>query len=92
MSAYRKFDLDAVTPAKVAKAAKREPALASLATLAVPPLDAEGIPIGACPACGAREFWRWPVQHAQHDGKWRCYRCEPIPPNAGPCDAVAVPA
>ena len=62
-----------------------------LAALSGPPLDASGIPIGPCPTCGAHEFWRWPAHHPHHDGRWHWYRCNLIPPKAGPCDACTVP-
>lgn len=55
------------------------------------PVDEQGIACGPCPSCGARELWRYPHFHAFHDGRWRCYVCDPIPRGAGPCDAVALP-
>ena len=57
-----------------------------------PPLDAEGLPIDECPACGHRSFWRWPQSSPHfHSHDWRCIRCTPIPSDAGPCDACALP-
>ena len=57
-----------------------------------PPLDAEGLPIDECPACGHRSFWRWPQSSPHfHSHDWRCIRCTPIPFNAGPCDACSLP-
>jgi hypothetical protein len=57
-----------------------------------PPLDAEGVPRGGCPSCGRGEFWRWPEFHREFDSRgWRCWFCEPPPPDSGPCDFCGVP-
>ena len=57
-----------------------------------PPLDAEGLPVAPCPGCGGRSFWRWPQSNPRHDPRaWFCIRCTPIPLEAGPCDACALP-
>ena len=57
-----------------------------------PTLDAEGLPVAPCPACGGRSFWRWPQSSPHHHPRaWFCIRCTPIPSNAGPCDACALP-
>ncbi len=57
-----------------------------------PTLDAEGIPVAPCPACARRSFWRWPQSSPHHHPRaWFCIRCTPIPSDAGPCDACALP-
>ena len=67
-------------------------ALAGPADAPRPPLDAEGLPVAPCRACGGRSFWRWPQSSPRHHPRaWFCYRCTPIPPEAGPCDACCLP-
>ncbi|MDA0221351.1 MAG: hypothetical protein O3B22_17545 [Proteobacteria bacterium] len=63
-----------------------------LSALTGPPLDAAGVPDGACPACRGRLFWRLPERDIAHDPRaWRCDACSPTPPGTGMCDACAVP-
>ena len=63
-----------------------------LSALTGPPLDAAGVPDGACPACRGRLFWRLPAAHPDHSPRdWHCHECDPVPPRSGPCDACAVP-
>ena len=67
-------------------------ALAERADAPRPQLDAEGLPVAPCPACGGLSFWRWPQSSPYHDPRaWVCLRCTPIPPDAGPCDACCLP-
>ena len=57
-----------------------------------PPLDAEGVPCGACPSCGRGEFWRWPKFHRDHNHTgWVCWFCSPPPRESGPCDFCGLP-
>lgn len=57
-----------------------------------PPLDAEGFPIGTCPNCQGRHFWRFPSFSPRHMAPdWCCSSCAPPPPGSGPCDACSIP-
>jgi hypothetical protein len=54
-----------------------------------PPLDAEGLPFAACPACGGGLYWK-PATLPFAGPGWRCEACNP-PPAEGWRHAVAVP-
>jgi hypothetical protein len=54
-----------------------------------PPLDPEGLPFTACPACGAGLFWKDAAQPFEGPG-WACEACHPAPAE-GWRHAVAVP-
>jgi hypothetical protein len=45
-----------------------------------PPLDGEGLPCAACPACGGGLFWKDPALTPEGPG-WRCEACHPPPPD-----------
>jgi hypothetical protein len=47
---------------------------------AAPPLDPEGLPFTACPACGGGLFWKPADQPCEGPG-WRCEACHPPPPD-----------
>jgi hypothetical protein len=56
---------------------------------AASPLDPEGLPFAACPACGGGLFWK-PADLPPEGPGWRCEACNP-PPAEGWRHAVAVP-
>jgi hypothetical protein len=57
--------------------------------VSAPPLDAEGLPFAACPACGGGLFWK-PADLPPEGPGWRCEACHP-PPAEGWRHACAVP-
>jgi hypothetical protein len=54
-----------------------------------PPLDPEGLPFAACPACGGGVFWK-PASLPFEGPGWACEACHP-PPAEGWRHACAVP-
>jgi hypothetical protein len=57
--------------------------------ITAPPLDPEGLPFAACPACGGGVFWK-PASLPFEGPGWACEACHP-PPAEGWRHAVAVP-
>jgi hypothetical protein len=75
-----RVEADAPPPAEVLADLRRwRDDIARMLAARAPPLDGEGLPCAACPACGGGMYWKDAALPLEGPG-WRCEACHPPPP------------